>query len=128
MTSPVQPTPCHTPAIFHGPARSIGAGSVPFVLPTAEETPAAAEPQQAGLQTLLPMLVRQVAWNREGPTATVRLELGCGALAGAVILVTTDALSRVRVRIEAPQGVDADEWRERLLRRLERRGLDLVRE
>jgi hypothetical protein len=110
--------------------RPISAGSVPFVLPagTPGEAPRAAEPRAAGLETLLPMLVRQVAWSREGPCAVVRLELGMGELAGAVILVETDAMARVRVRLEAPKGVDAEGWRERLLRRLETRGLDVLRE
>ena len=95
--------------------------------PPTKPAPTAA-PRQGGLETLLPMLVREVAWSREGPAATVRLELGWGPLAGAVILVTTDALARVRVRIEAPKGLDAEQWRERLMRRLEMRGLDVLRE
>jgi hypothetical protein len=134
MTSPVRPLP---PSLvvggrsaLSGAPAPIGAGSVPFVLPTSSPSEAASSsgPRAVGLETLLPMLVRQVAWSREGPSATVRLELGLGELAGAVVLVETDALERVRVRIEAPKGVDAEAWRERLLRRLETRGLDVLRE
>ncbi len=54
----------------------------------------------------------------------MRLELGCGALAGATLLVHADG-GRVRVQLSAPRDVDLDGWRERIARRLAARGLDV---
>jgi len=75
------------------------------------------------LEDLLPLLVRKVAWSRVGERGAVRLELGAGALAGAVLLIETDEEGRVRVRLDAPAGVDSEAWRARLYERLSLRGL-----
>ncbi len=74
------------------------------------------------LENLLPALVRRVAWSSDGKRGTARLEIGAGDLAGATLLVHADA-GRVRVRLEAPPGVDVHSLRERIVQRLAARDI-----
>jgi hypothetical protein len=81
----------------------------------------------ASLEEMLPALVRRVAWSGDGRRGSIRLELGAGALAGGTLLVHADE-GRVKVELDAPAGVDARAWRERITARLEERriGVDEV--
>jgi hypothetical protein len=91
--------------------------------PSAPASPAQIEARvRSSVEDLLPALVRRVAWSGDGRRGTVRLELGAGELAGGTLLVHVDD-GRVRVRLSAPPGVDVGAWRERILGRLEARGL-----
>jgi hypothetical protein len=76
----------------------------------------------ASLEKLLPALVRRVAWSSDGKRGTARLEIGSGDLAGATLLVHADA-GRIRVRLDAPPGVDVHSWRERIVQRLAARDI-----
>ncbi len=78
-------------------------------------------PAPASLEELLPVLVRKIAWSGDSRRGAVRIELGAGALAGATVLVASDG-GRVRVTLSAQV---ADAWRERIVARLEARGLDV---
>ncbi len=88
--------------------------------------PAAAVERQArtSLEELLPALVRKIAWSGDARRGTVRLELGAGALSGATLVVHADE-GRVRVQLNAPEGVDPAAWRARIEERLAARGLDV---
>jgi hypothetical protein len=72
----------------------------------------------SSLETLLPALVRRVAWSGDGRHGTVRLELRSGELDGATLLVHADS-GRVRVRLDVPPGVDAARWEHRIRQRLQ---------
>jgi hypothetical protein len=78
----------------------------------------------ASLETLLPALVRRIAWSGDARRGAVRLEVGAGAMAGGTLLVEAND-GRVHVRISAPAGADAAAWRDRIARRLEERGIDV---
>ncbi len=91
--------------------------------PPPADAPAAAQ-AHASLEELLPALVRRVAWSGDGKRGTVRMELGAGELAGATLLVSSDA-GRVRVELNAPPGTDVTAWKDRLRARLESRGLSI---
>lgn len=106
---------------------SAAAGPHFFVAPQAlgEASPGVAVEThaKASLEDLLPALVRRVAWSGDGRRGTMRLEIGAGALRGATLVVHAEG-GRVRVQLDAPGGLDADEWRERITRRLARRGIE----
>jgi hypothetical protein len=76
------------------------------------------------LETLLPELVRKVAWSGDGKRGSMRLELGKGALAGGVVTVHADE-GRVRVVVDAPVGTDTAAWKQKLESRLAARGVDV---
>ncbi len=97
--------------------------------PTPEPaTPAGATSAQArgavALQELWPALVRRVAWDGDSRRAAMRLELGAGALAGAVLLLRYDE-GHVRVTLSDPSGADLDAWRARIAARLAAAGLQV---
>jgi hypothetical protein len=92
-------------------------------VPAEPDAPVAAQ-ARTSLEDLLPALVRKVAWSGDGKRGTVRLELGAGRMAGATVLVESDH-GRVRVRLEAPAGVDGEAWRRRIEDRLAARGLEV---
>jgi len=96
------------------------APSVPLV--QERGTPAGAPVGVA--EELWPALVRKAAWSGDARRSTIRLELGAGTLAGATVLVHSEA-GRVRVQLSAPPGVDLDGWRARIALRLEARGLEV---
>jgi hypothetical protein len=77
---------------------------------------------RASLETLLPALVRRIAWSGDGRKGSLRLEFGAGALAGGTLVVHSDD-GRVRVELQAPTGADAATWKERIVSRLEARRL-----
>lgn len=80
-------------------------------------------PHRVSMEDLLPRLVRKVAWSSNAKGGCARLELGAGSLAGAVVLVQSDALG-VRVKLTAPPGVDLGPWRDRIAARLAAHGVD----
>jgi hypothetical protein len=86
--------------------------------------PPAEGPASVALQQLWPALVRRVAWEGDARRASMRLELGAGALAGVALLLQCDE-GRVQVRLSAPggAGADLDAWRARIAARLARAGL-----
>ena len=69
------------------------------------------------LDVLLNRLVRRVAWGGDGRRSTVRLEVGAGALEGAVIVVEA-VQGDVTVDVDLPPGERAEQWKQRLVRRL----------
>jgi hypothetical protein len=79
---------------------------------------------RASLETVLPALVRRIAWAGDGRKGSLRLEFGAGVLAGGTLVVHSDD-GRVRVELQAPSGTDATAWRERIVSRLEARQLDV---
>ena len=74
------------------------------------------------MEELWPLLVRRAAWSGDARRGAVRLELGSGALAGATVLIQSDA-GRVRVRLSAPAGSALGDWRARIAARLAARGI-----
>jgi hypothetical protein len=98
------------------------AGAGPSPAAGAADEPA--ERARTSLEDLLPALVRKVAWSGDGRKGTVRLELGAGAMAGAEVVVQSEA-GRVTVQLRAPAGVDAEAWRKRVEGRLTARGLQV---
>jgi hypothetical protein len=91
-------------------------------LPSGSAPPA--EPQGGTLQQLWPALVRRVAWEGDARRATLRLELGTGALRGVAVLLECDGdLVHVRLSAPADAGADLDAWRGRIAARLARAGL-----
>ncbi len=76
------------------------------------------------LESLLPALVRRIAWGGDARRGSVRFELGAGSFAGASVVVHTDH-GRVRVELTVPTGVDGEGWRRRIAARLAARGVDL---
>jgi hypothetical protein len=71
-------------------------------------------------------LVRKVAWGGDGRSATVRLELGEGPLAGATVVMNAEGRS-LDLLVELPPGVSAAQWEARITQRLLGRGLELMR-
>lgn len=91
--------------------------AAPSVSPVAAPAPS--------LEELLPQLVRKLALAGDGKRATVRVEIGAGALAGATVVVSNES-GGIRVDVEAPtlaSGADRDAWSARIRDRLEARGL-----
>lgn len=74
------------------------------------------------LEDLIPTLVRRIAWSGDRQRGTVRIELGAGELAGAMLLVHAED-GRVRVHLDVPPGVDPRQWQRRICDRLATRGL-----
>lgn len=74
------------------------------------------------METVIDKLVRRIAWSGNGRAGTVRIELGAGSLSGATLLVHADG-PEVRVTLDLPPGVEAAEWRKRLMDRFSARGL-----
>ena len=74
---------------------------------------------------VLARLVRRIAWSGDAESGSARLELGAGALEGATLTIHSDQ-GKVRVSLELPPGVDGAKWKERILRRLGARGLQVV--
>ena len=79
---------------------------------------------RASLETVLPALVRRIAWSGDGRKGSLRLEFGYGTLAGGTLVVHSDD-GRVRVELHAPTGADAAAWRERIVSRLEARRIEV---
>ena len=78
------------------------------------------------LQTLLVRCARRVAWGGDGRRGTARIEVGEGALAGAVLVVS--AVDReIDVEISLPDASLDTGWRERVVTRLRRRGFTIRR-
>jgi hypothetical protein len=80
---------------------------------------------RVSLEHVLGRLVRRIAWSGDSHSGSARLELGAGALEGATLTIHADD-GRVRVSLEVPPGVDATAWKDRILRRLGARGLQLA--
>lgn len=77
------------------------------------------------LEELLPRLVRKLALAGDGKRATVRVEIGSGALAGATLVVSNET-GGIRVDVEAPglgTAADREAWSARIRSRLEAKGL-----
>jgi hypothetical protein len=103
----------------------LGPLPLPASLPPAEPAKGApGTPASASLEDLWPTLVRKVAWFGDARRATVRMELGAGALAGATVLVHSEN-GHVRVELRAPPHVNVDDWRARIAGRLACRGLNV---
>lgn len=95
------------------------AASLPPTTPLVANTEAH---RSSALATVLPQLVKQIAWQKENPRkGAVRMEFGGGALAGGSMLVQSDN-GHVAVRLELPPGESRDEWRARVQEALARRG------
>jgi hypothetical protein len=77
------------------------------------------------LEQLITRWVRRIAWGGDGRKGSARIELGAGALAGAVIVVQADA-GQVSIDIDLPPDADASAWRDRLRERLNGRGLSVA--
>ncbi len=78
----------------------------------------------ASVERVFAELVRRVAWSGDGRRGSVRIEIGAGSLAGAVLLVQADS-GAVEVSIQLPSGSDPGVWRNRIAKRLEKRGLQV---
>lgn len=80
---------------------------------------------RVSLEQVLDQLVRKIAWSGDARAGTMRVELGAGSLAGAILLVQAEG-KEVRVTLETPPGSDIAAWQERIERRLSKRGLRVV--
>jgi len=93
--------------------------------PNAAAAPAAAFPVTVipdDLAMLISALARRVAWGGDRRRGSARIELSDGPLAGATLVVHTEARA-VSVELELPRSAPAvNDWRERIIRRLEERG------
>lgn len=80
--------------------------------------------RSASLEQLFGSLVKRVAWSTtaDRSSATLRLEIGAGELAGATILITADP-RELCVVLDAPPGIDLEAWKNRLSQRLASKGL-----
>lgn len=112
---PLDPAARHVAQL--GPPFQPPPTSTPTMPPAPSETST-----RASLESMLPDLVRKIAWAGDGKKGSMRLELGAGALAGGTLVVHADG-GRVRVELNAPPGIDVDAWRRKLEARLEGRGL-----
>ncbi|CAN5311904.1 hypothetical protein BH09MYX1_BH09MYX1_58250 [soil metagenome] len=101
-------------------APPLGAPASPPFTPTTSV--AASPPPPLSLEQILPQLVRRLALAGDGKRATVRVEIGAGALAGATVVVSNET-GGIRVHVEAPEGVDGSAWEARIRSRLEAKGL-----
>jgi hypothetical protein len=95
----------------------------PGLAPAPIETPVLSA-ARASLESLMPAMVKRIAWSGDGRKGAVRLELGAGSLAGAVLVLQADA-GRVRVHMTTPPGTSNDEWRQRIEARLKASGVDV---
>jgi hypothetical protein len=103
------------------PSASLGRASEG--LPPASDGISAAT--RVSLEHMLSRLVRRIAWSGDARAGAAHLEIGAGALEGATLTIHADG-GAVRVSLRLPPGTDAQEWRERLARRLGGRGLALA--
>lgn len=76
------------------------------------------------LEDVLPAVLKRIAWFGDARRGTVRMELGAGALAGSTLIIESED-GRLRVRMQAPAGVDAEAWRRRIAERFARKQLDV---
>jgi hypothetical protein len=100
-------------------------GPAPSGAPAVEAPSQAQARAGAALEQLWPALVRKVAWEGDAWRGSMRLELGSGALSGAILLLQCDG-GRVRVQLTAPVEADLDSWRARIAARLAAAGLDVA--
>lgn len=96
----------------------------PEPLPTSNPVLAERACSAASVERVFAELVRKVAWSGDARRGSVRVEIGTGSLAGAVLLVHADC-GEVRVSMQLPSGTDRGAWHERIARRLESRGLQV---
>lgn len=99
-------------------------GAAPLAASAPAEAPVSAA-SRVSLEHVLPRLVRRIAWSGDSQSGTARLEFGEGALAGATLTIHSDRGS-VRVALEVPPGVDAEEWKARIGQRLDARGIHVA--
>lgn len=87
---------------------------------------AKAEPLAAAarvsLEHVVEQIVRKVAWSGNTRSGVMRIEIGEGSLSGANLLVQAEGAD-LRVMLDLPAGVDATSWRDRIERRLTKKGL-----
>jgi hypothetical protein len=83
-------------------------------------------PQPAGVlpDGLVSDVVRSIAWGGNQRRGAARIELGGERYAGTRLVVEVDG-DELRLRVDAPPGVDSDDLRARLAERFARRGLSL---
>jgi hypothetical protein len=96
----------------------------PSAIDPAANASADAPVRARSLEELLPLLVRKIAWAGDRHKGTVRLELGAGAYAGAIVVVHAEG-GRVRVEIGGNEGPELNRLRERLDTRLRGHGIDV---
>jgi hypothetical protein len=118
---PLDPAARH--AAQMGPLFTPPPGATSSSGPSTGTAPAEAQ-THASMESMLPEMVRKIAWSGDGKRGSMRLELGAGALAGGTLVVHADE-GRVRVELNAPTGTDVDAWKTRLEERLERRGVEV---
>jgi hypothetical protein len=91
--------------------------------PASREAPLVAA-SQLSLEHVMTRLVRRIAWSGDAQSGTARLELGAGELEGATLLIRSDR-GALDVSLELPPGADRAEWKERIAKRLDARGLQI---
>lgn len=79
---------------------------------------------KASLEELFGAGVRRVAWGGDARKGTARVEMGDGALDGAVVTVHAEGRS-VRIEVAGAEGERSSTWAERVRARLEARGLEV---
>ncbi|HOT11513.1 MAG TPA: hypothetical protein PK710_17175 [Polyangiaceae bacterium] len=79
------------------------------------------------LEQWFPSIVRKAAWSisADRRSAILRLEIGTGAMRGAIVLIRADPHS-VHVELDAPPGIDLEAWKNRLRRRLASHRLAMI--
>lgn len=82
----------------------------------------AAAPVVASEELLLEQLVRRLSWGGNGKRGSARLELGAGQLAGTTVVLHVEG-REVALELEGRGGAELEDWRARIVERLEARGL-----
>ncbi len=82
------------------------------------------EPAGALPDRLVSDVVRSIAWGGNQRRGAARIELGGERYGGTRLVVEVDG-DELRLRVDAPPGVDTDDLRARLAERFARRGLSL---
>jgi hypothetical protein len=118
----IDPLDPMTRALFAPGLRSSAVTPAP---PPAPPDDSVSRSSRVSLEHVLTRLVRRIAWSGDAHTGSARLELGAGALEGATLTIHSDQ-GKVSVSLEVPPGVDREQWKERIARRLGARGLQVA--
>jgi hypothetical protein len=80
---------------------------------------------RVSLEQVVGHLVRRIGWSGDARSGVARIEVGSGELSGATLIVHAEG-KQVEIALELPSGVDASSWRERILERLQARGIEVA--
>ncbi len=96
-----------------------------FALPQPSSAPTRNDTPRADFAAAVEEVVRRISWGGDRRSGMARIELGAGALKGAVIVVRAEEGRRVAIELALPRGADGAALERRLRDRLTSRGIDL---